>query len=685
MIKSYFQFLLESVLYTSPELKTVIDSIAKGGDPIAKDFIQLIDNDIETPYNALNITDKNDTISFIPDNQFQNKIKSIDLKTLLADNKNKTSVGRLVQKILHDNEKNYSPNQVTEFTDKFKAAWNQFTTKEEVKEPIRIVEGEELRYWYLDETYNQKTKSGTGTLGKSCMRYGICQDYFDIYVDNKDICKMIIITDEEDGEEVLIARALVWKTTDSWYLDRIYYTDASEKFTISDFAKKHFSYVYSYDFAPPVPKLTIQLSNKKRNYDYYPYMDSFPYYYSADGILYNWEPKVAEKKYLFEIQNTNGSATPLNLVHCPLDDKFYHEDEVIYSAYHDCNIPTDKSVYSYYYKSEIYEPKSNYSKTLDDYIPEDDAQEVTIDLNDRIDYFPKEHKDIVSEWETGEWYLKELLVKIDGRYYLEQNIRKIWQVSEKSKQDYIRIFNMDSDTKLKSCICSTAIKDFWNLEVEGESEVMPYWEYVKQVYKLVIVEVLKKKIESKKSQTDKDTYDEVLFELDDARYKLNISGSPFQHLNWANSIGGEEKFYPLLINILQTKKIDTVLKEAFDSATFNTDIQIPNEKKLFTVVEKVITNHLKEYCEGTTGLRTDHPRFDSSMMPNVANAIKSQSLNMVPINVLIIIKSTLLRSIRIAYVENLFGRPGYSRGDESESFAYFLANPNKFDKLKYNP
>jgi hypothetical protein len=58
---------------------------------------------------------------------------------------------------------------------------------------------------------------------------------------------------------------------------------------------------------------------------------------------------------------------------------------------------------------------------------------------------------------------------------------------------------------------------------------------------------------------------------------------------------------------------------------------------------------------------------------------------MVPINVLIIIKSTLLRSIRIAYAENLFGRPGYSRGDESESFAYFLANSNKFDKLKYNP
>ena len=101
MLKRYYEFLLESVLYTSKELKEILQSI---DDDIAKDFLQLIDNDVETPYNALNVTDKNDTISFLPDNQFQRKLTSSNLATLLKGSPNQTSVGRLVQKILQDME-----------------------------------------------------------------------------------------------------------------------------------------------------------------------------------------------------------------------------------------------------------------------------------------------------------------------------------------------------------------------------------------------------------------------------------------------------------------------------------------------------------------------------------------------------------------------------------------------------
>ena len=50
---------------------------------------------------------------------------------------------------------------------------------------FEIVEGEDIRYWYLDEHYYRCD----GTLGNSCMRYEQAQPYFDIYVDK---AKMLI-------------------------------------------------------------------------------------------------------------------------------------------------------------------------------------------------------------------------------------------------------------------------------------------------------------------------------------------------------------------------------------------------------------------------------------------------------------------------------------------------------------
>ena len=684
MIKSYYQFIIESVLFTSNQFKDILKSI---DDVIAKDFLELIDQDVKTTFNALNVTDKNDTISFIPDNQFQNKIKSSNLETLLKDDKNKTSVGRLIQKILKENGKNYNPNQITTFTDKFKAAWAKYNTKQE-KEPIRVVEGEDIKYWYLWENYGKQTINHTGTLGKSCMRYEDCQNYFKIYTENPDVCKMIILTAEEDGEEVLIARALLWKTEEEgWYLDRIYYTDASERILIHDYAKKKFNIKYSYDFPPPVPRLTVKLTPNKEYY-YYPYMDSFPYYYVLDGILFNWEAKVADKKYLYSIQSTDGSAEPQNMVYCPIDDEYYSEDDVIYSAYHDCDIPIVNSIYSYYLKSEIYEPASVYSKTLDDYLPEDESEEVFIDLDLTKDYFPLGHKDITDEYETGDWYLKELLIKIGRDYYLEQNIRRVYQVSEKSKSDYIKIFNLDKDVSLEDCVCSPATKEFWDLEVTDDGEIVPYWKYLQDVYKFVIVEVLKKSIESKKSESDNEVYQEVLFELDDARYKLSRSGSPFQHLNWVNSIGGESGFYNLFIKTITERSsfrrgtIEASLKSAVSDRP---ELNLPNENELLPVIEEIITKHLQEFCEATENMRSDNIKFNSSKMSNIVKLIESKLPQAKLEDVFIITKSTIFKSIRLAYVNNLFGRPGYFASDEAESFMYFMSNTNKFKKLEYNP
>ena len=53
MIKSYYDFLLESILFVSDELEDILLSL---DDKVANEFIGLINQDIETQYNGLNLT-----------------------------------------------------------------------------------------------------------------------------------------------------------------------------------------------------------------------------------------------------------------------------------------------------------------------------------------------------------------------------------------------------------------------------------------------------------------------------------------------------------------------------------------------------------------------------------------------------------------------------------------------------
>ena len=71
-LRSYHEFILESILLTSDYLFDIIKSI---DDPIAQNFSQLINQDIKTKYNIIDLTDTNDKLSFIPDTQTNTKLK----------------------------------------------------------------------------------------------------------------------------------------------------------------------------------------------------------------------------------------------------------------------------------------------------------------------------------------------------------------------------------------------------------------------------------------------------------------------------------------------------------------------------------------------------------------------------------------------------------------------------------
>lgn len=89
-----------------------------------------------------------------------------------------------------------------------------------VEADFRLVEGEAIRHYYHNDRYN--SNANTGSLASSCMRYDERQGVLDLYVQNPDVCKMLIL-ESEDG---IIGRALVWTDADGrTIMDRIYGND----------------------------------------------------------------------------------------------------------------------------------------------------------------------------------------------------------------------------------------------------------------------------------------------------------------------------------------------------------------------------------------------------------------------------------------------------------------------------
>lgn len=80
---------------------------------------------------------------------------------------------------------------------------------------IELVEGEDIRYWYLEDRY----ADNAGSLNNSCMRRANCQHYFHFYVDNPSICKMLTVRKDDK----LHGRTLVWHAENGKvFYDRIY-------------------------------------------------------------------------------------------------------------------------------------------------------------------------------------------------------------------------------------------------------------------------------------------------------------------------------------------------------------------------------------------------------------------------------------------------------------------------------
>jgi hypothetical protein len=176
---------------------------------------------------------------------------------------------------------------------------------------ISIVEGEDIRKWYLYSTYD--TTSG-GTLNSSCMREKECSKYLDIYVNNPEVVKMAIATNE-DGK--LIARALLWYADDKVFMDRVYFSHDKHSLAFFIWAKNN-DFVYRFEQNYEHPFRTV--FNDGANHEWkasvkikttedalYPFMDSFRYL--RNNVLYNYTLPYEH----LELSCTNGTTKERNI------------------------------------------------------------------------------------------------------------------------------------------------------------------------------------------------------------------------------------------------------------------------------------------------------------------------------------------------------------------------------------
>jgi hypothetical protein len=283
--------------------------------------------------NYIGITDKIDTVSYLPSNKFK-FVEENDIDPF-SDGIGRQSikVGRLIFKLFPKNliDEYIHPSHIEEFVNLFKSFFDQSNRR------LVVVSGEDIRKYYLDKNYAYPDR---GTLWKSCMRYQDRQRFLDLYVVSPDKIKMLVLlVKDELGVEKVKGRALLWEEVEDMsgnklkFMDRIYTIFDSDVFIFKGWAREngYISKMYqnakSHDLVDingeeTLMNLSVTLENHKLNY--YPYLDTFSFYNCKLGRFSNNE----NKYYDFILVQSNGGLHPPDPEPEPeLEDNWINEEQ----------------------------------------------------------------------------------------------------------------------------------------------------------------------------------------------------------------------------------------------------------------------------------------------------------------------------------------------------------------------
>jgi len=315
-----------------------------------------------------------------------------DASGVFTKSRNEVGLGRFVNKLFPGK---YNSKQVEDFVNSFKASL------EKQGEYFDLVEGEDIEHWYWYENYKEKS----GTLGSSCMAQK--RNLFGIYTQNQDVCKLLILKEDDK----IIGRALIWKLVSirrmgevienvEYFMDRQYTIKESDVQKFINYAKEKGWCYKSYNNHHSYSTVTIDgeeknvymtVKVKDKDYNRYPYMDTFRRYDVSNGILHNDDEQDRDHEGQYILEDTGGG---------------YMEIEGgVYSEWYDRRIDDDDAVWS--------EP-------LSDYLIRDRAVEVTRGYSRRRGWYPEDYDDIFFDEDHDEYF------HMDDGVYSEIENRTLW-------------------------------------------------------------------------------------------------------------------------------------------------------------------------------------------------------------------------------------------------------------------
>ncbi len=421
-------------LIISSEFKSILKKI---DSKISKHILYLNNNeDHGFSLSFIDITDKNDSISFVPINKIVEHLEIKDNYDVFWSNyRNEIRTGRFISKIM-----DIDPVSIELFVNAYKAEYNSFNSFDN----FDIIEGEDIVKFYNGNTY----VNGGGSLNKSCMRHYHCKDFFEMYKINNDKIKMLILY-ENNTRNKIIGRALLWKIDEPEIilLDRIYTTNDSDQRLFMKYAihnnwyfkktQKFDEVFFKNNFDNNEGEfITCKIYLKDINYKYFPYLDTFNFYDTKNKYLTNSFEDYKSNKHIIRLRSIDGSDQGNeNFVYDIYNNDIIYVQNTIYCEIGDSRI--DKRDVIKIDKIHAIPSKIRYSKYenliypendvvlsihMDSFINKKKAFKVFLDDNKKFyDYFHLDfkNKEFFFVPNKDSFFIKDLVVNKNDNYVLK--------------------------------------------------------------------------------------------------------------------------------------------------------------------------------------------------------------------------------------------------------------------------
>lgn len=197
----------------------------------------------------------------------------------------KIKIGRFIKKFL--SKLSFDQYCITDQdVEKFVNLYKSYFTKDLSK--LKIVEGDDILKYYLEDNYETVSGSRFGTLWNSCMRQSERNKFMKLYAKNPNV-KMLVFFSDNDKVR---ARALLWEgvkdhkddTKEYNFMDRIYYVYDHDVNVFKDWAREN-GYISKweqnakseliFDVDGEITRMQLYVELDSIGLSYFPYLDTF--------------------------------------------------------------------------------------------------------------------------------------------------------------------------------------------------------------------------------------------------------------------------------------------------------------------------------------------------------------------------------------------------------------------------